>query len=502
MPRRSSTGSERGRSGRDGKAGRILHLDTFSGMAGNMFAAAMIDLGLRRKDLESDLAALGVPHALKISRVQRGALAARYFEVLVPGVGRDRGRGSAGKEKKKGKKKDGSARDQLHSHDHDHAHDSDHTHTHDSDHIHTHDTDHTHTHDPDHVHDDPGAGGPDRSHAPPPDHGPHGPHGGHEHGRSYVEIADLLRAAPLRDAVRDRALAIFEALGRAEARVHGVSLDDVHFHEVGAVDAIVDVTSAAIAVDRLGVDRVTATPVALGHGTVETAHGRLPLPAPATLELLKGMPTVPAHVAWETVTPTGAAILRVLVDEFVTLPAMTIERVGIGAGNDRPGPMPNVLRAVLGTEASGPSRDRISVIETNLDDLVPEHFDHLMERLFESGALDVSIQHVQMKKNRPGFLVRVLARPSDRDGLARMLFAESTAIGVRHFEAERLVLERESRRVETPYGRVRVKLVRGIDGTLQISAEYDDCKRAARKAGAPLREVVRVVEEAARSAFA
>lgn len=483
MPRRSSTGSDRvskGGSGRVSKGGvdrarksgtdragrmradraapavsarRVLHLDTFSGIAGNMFAGALIDLGLRRRDLEADLAGLDVPHALRITKVKRGPLAGRYFEVRVPGQAM-RKRRAAGQSAARA-----DARDRSRSH----------------------------AHDP---HDASGH-----------DHGPHRARASHEHTRSYLDIVALLGRARLRDPVRRNAMAIFEALGRAEASVHGVSLDAVHFHEVGAVDAIVDVTTAAIGIDRLGIDRVTATPVALGHGTFESAHGRLPLPAPATLALLAGIPTVPAHVPWETVTPTGAAILRVLVDEFTTLPAMTISAVGIGAGNDRPGPMPNVLRAVLGTTPGGPTRDRICVLETNLDDLVPEHFDHLMDRLFEAGALDVSIQHIQMKKNRPGFLVRVLARPADRDLLSHCLFAESTAIGVRSQEWDRLVLERESREVATDHGRIGVKLVFGVDGALQVSAEYDDCKRAARRTGAPLRDVVRAAEEAARREF-
>ena len=201
--------------------------------------------------------------------------------------------------------------------------------------------------------------------------------------------------------MRARALACFEALARAEARVHGTSLAKVHFHEVGAVDAIVDLTGAAIGLARLGVTRVTASPAALGRGVVDTEHGRLPLPAPATLELLRGLPTVPAHVAWETVTPTGAALLRTLVDEFCDLPAMTIEAIGHGAGNDRKGGLPNVLRAVLG-RASGADADRVACLETNLDDLVPEHFEFLMERLFEAGALDVSLQPISDEEESAG----------------------------------------------------------------------------------------------------
>jgi len=423
MSRRSSTGSERrGRGaasgaraekGRRGAAPRggapVLHLDCFAGIAGNMFTAALLDLGLSRRSLEEDLGGLGLEHALVVRRVRRGALAARYVRVR-PGKSAAR----------------------------------------------------------------------------------------HEHGRSYAEIARILGRARLDASVRARALEIFEVLGRAEARVHGIPLEKVHFHEVGAVDAIVDVAAAAIGLAKLGVARVTASPVALGQGVVDTQHGRLPLPAPATLELLRGVPTVPAHVDWETVTPTGAAILRCVVDEFRSLPAMIIDAIGHGAGDDRPGPMPNVLRAVLG-RSGGFSADRVVVLESNLDDLVPERFDYLMERLFEVGALDVSIQHLQMKKNRPGFLLRVLGRPSDRVPLARVLFAESTAIGVRASECDRLLLERELRRVATPFGRIGVKVAWDGDGRLLVSAEYDDCKRAARKAGVPLADVVRSAEEAART---
>jgi uncharacterized protein (TIGR00299 family) protein len=235
------------------RGGRVLHLDCFSGIAGNMFLGALLDLGLARRELEADLAGLGVEHRLRVRRVHRGPISARYVDVLVP-----------------------------------HA-----------------------------------RGGRAHAHA-----------GAHSHGRSYREIRRLLERARLDAAVRRRALAIFEALGRAEARVHGIALERVHFHEVGAVDAIVDVAGAAIGLERLGVVRVTASPVALGSGSVESEHGRLPLPAPATLELLRGVPTVPAHVRWETVTPTGAAILRSVVDEFGELPAMTVESIGHGAGND------------------------------------------------------------------------------------------------------------------------------------------------------------------------
>jgi uncharacterized protein (TIGR00299 family) protein len=413
-----------------------------------MFLGALLDLGLPRRELEGDLAGLGVGHRLRVTAVRRGPLGARYVEVLVPGGAKLRSKvGKKAKAQPPG----------VHSHRH-------------SDGAGLHET---------------------PAHAPV----------GHVKGRSYEEIRRILRQARLEPDVRSRALAIFEALAQAEARVHRTRLSAVHFHELGAVDAIVDVTGAAIGIARLGVSHVTCSPVGLGHGTVLTSHGALPLPAPATLELLRGIPTVPAHVPWETVTPTGAAILRTLVDEFRSMPAMTPEAVGHGAGDARPGPMPNVLRAVLG-RGEGPSSDRVVSLETNLDDLVPEHFDDLMDRLFQAGALDVALLHQQMKKNRPGFLLRVLARPSEQGRIAHLLFTHSSAIGVRAIACDRFVLPRQTRRVVTPYGRIAVKIVRDGEGRVLPSAEYDDCKRAAWRAGVPLREVMRAAEEAAREASA
>jgi uncharacterized protein (TIGR00299 family) protein len=415
MSRRSSTGSRRrgaraaSPTGASAGGGRILHLDTFSGIAGNMFLAALLDVGLVRRQLQEDLAGVDVEYALRVTRVKRGPLAARYVRVTLPRASGSRSR-----------------------------------------------------------------------------------------GRSYAGIRRLLERARLEPEVRERALAIFAALAAAEGKVHGIDPERVHFHEVGAVDAIVDVVGAAIGLHRLGIARVTATPVALGQGSVETRHGRLPLPAPATLELLRGIPTVPAHVDFETVTPTGAAILRTVVEAFGPLPAMVPEVVGHGAGDARPGPMPNVLRAVLG-RAGGLQGDRAVCLETNLDDCVPEDFDHLMERLFAAGALDVAIEHLQMKKNRPGFGVRVLARPADRLAVARVLFAETSTLGVRATECERWVLPREIRRVRIPQGAIRVKVIHGPDGDIDVSAEYDDCKRAALQSGTPLRKVRRLAEAAARS---
>ena len=426
-----------------------------------MFMGALLDLGLSRKALLAALEPLGLDFKLVVKKVDRNGFAARYVDVRVP-VSKAKQRAEA---KAHGHSADGHA--------HSHAHD--HQHAQAQAHAHAHEHDHRHHRGPGHTHD-------------------------HAHGREYAEIRDLIAGAALEERIKSRALAIFGALAKAEAKVHGSKVEDVHFHEVGAVDAIVDVVAAAAGLELLGIDRVTCSPIGIGHGTIESDHGRLPLPAPATLELLVGLPTVPAGVEWETLTPTGAAILQTVVDEFTSLPAMTPTRIGYGAGNARPGPLPNVLRATLGT-GGGLTGDRIVCIETNLDDLVPEHFDYLMERLFEEGALDVSLSNLQMKKNRPGYLVRVLAKPQDRDLLSRVLFAESTAIGVRVSEWDRLVLERSNRKLKSELGSASIKLIRGPDGALECSPEYDDCRRLARKHGLPLRDVVARLRREAEEAF-
>jgi uncharacterized protein (TIGR00299 family) protein len=424
-----------------------------------MFLGALLDLGLPTRALLEDLDGLDVPFRLVVRRVRRGALAARWVDVLVPTPGAGRSSAGAARRARTGgarRPRPGAARERRRLHDHAHEH---------------------------------GHGSGAEAH-PHRDRGP---------GRRWTEIRRRIERARLVAPVRERALAIFSALAAAEARVHGIAVEEVHFHEVGAVDALVDVVGAAVGLHRLGIGRVTCTPLPLGHGSVDTDHGRMPLPAPATLELLRGLPVVPAHLAWETVTPTGAAIVRTVVDAFCELPAMRIEAVGHGAGNDRAGGLPNVLRVLLG-RTDGFGADRVVQLEAHLDDLNPEHFEYLMERLFEAGALDVALQHLQMKKNRPGFSVRVVARPAERDVLARVLFAESTTLGVRVTEADRVVLPRVVTRVGTPFGPVRVKWVADGDGRPCPSAEYEDCKRVARRVGVPLREVVRVAEEAARAA--
>ena len=317
------------------------------------------------------------------------------------------------------------------------------------------------------------------------------------HERHYTSIHAVLEKADLDPEVRRRSQRVFESLARVEAGIHGVELEHVHFHELGSCDTFGDIVGVTAALSMLGVERVTSSPVALGSGTVKTEHGLLPLPAPATLALLKGVPTYPAHVEWETVTPTGAALLAEFVQAYGPMPALTPHAQGFGAGNDRKGPMANVLRAVLSEPIAGVGGDSVVVLETNVDDMSPEALPFLLERLMTEGALDASYSPLMMKKGRPGHLLRVIAKPSDRDALARRILVESSAIGVRQIEMSRVVLERESRVVETPFGRIRVKRVCDPEGRRSASPEYEACARAALRHGVPLLEVYRAAERAA-----
>lgn len=318
--------------------------------------------------------------------------------------------------------------------------------------------------------------------------------------RRYREIRKLLRRATLSVGVRECAGRVFEQLAVAEGRVHGIEADEVHFHEVGAIDALGDIVGVAAAVEELGVAEISVSPVAAGHGLVKTAHGILPVPAPATVELLRGIPTYPAGIEWETVTPTGAALLTTLGGSFGVMPPLVPESQGFGAGDEREGPLPNVLRAVLGSRALGLSGDMVTVLESNLDDMNPEQLPFVLESLLEAGALDVSLSPLLMKKGRPGQLLRVLCRPADRERIAAEALRHSSAIGLRYYETPRLVLEREAGRVDTRFGKIAVKWVTTPDGRRVAAPEYESCARAARRAGASLREVYRAAERAAEDA--
>jgi len=323
----------------------------------------------------------------------------------------------------------------------------------------------------------------------------------HEH-RGYTEIAGMIGASTLDENVKKRALSVFRRIGEAEAKIHGVALEKIHFHEIGAVDSIVDIVGACIAVNMLGVDEIHASPPRLGSGFVETAHGRFPVPAPATLELLKGIPIQSSKENVELVTPTGAALLAEFCATFGPMPAMSIEKIGYGAGTRDLDKTPNVLRAVLGVASAVPSQsadetDTITVIETNIDDMNPQLYADVMERLLAGGALDVFLTPVQMKKNRPGTLLTVLCESNRVDALAELLLAHTTSFGVRVHEAQRRKLQREIVTVTTKFGEIEVKVGRLGGDIVTRSPEFESCKQAAAKYKVGVKDVYNETTRAA-----
>lgn len=316
----------------------------------------------------------------------------------------------------------------------------------------------------------------------------------HQPHRHYAGIAAMIEESTLAERVKEKAQRIFFRLAEAEAKVHGVEIERVHFHEVGAVDSIVDIVGAAAALEWLGVDAIHGAPLPLGSGFVETAHGRLPVPAPATAELLRGVPVHGEAGPGERVTPTGAAILAALATGFGRAPAMTVTGIGCGAGTKDFEDMPNVLRVFLGEADSGFQRDEVTVIETHIDDMNPEILGHVLERLMDAGALDAAYSPLQMKKNRPAVKLTVIARPGQRDELASLVLRETSAIGVRFYPAARLKLAREKEERITSLGAVTVKVIRDGETVVRVTPEYDSCRRIAAERGLPLLEVYRIVE--------
>ncbi len=305
----------------------------------------------------------------------------------------------------------------------------------------------------------------------------------HRHLSGIVKIID--RGA-LSDRARRNAHAIFRKLGEAEAEAHQVPIEKVHFHEVGAVDSIADIVGACVAFDQLDVASVYCSPVNVGSGTVETEHGVLPVPAPATARLLTGAPIYAQGPAMELTTPTGAAVAVTLAERFGPLPPMKVARTGHGAGTREFSGQPNVLRVILGETTPADEALTVSVIEANIDDLNPQVLAWSAERLLESGALDVTIEPILMKKGRPGNLLRVIARPEDREMLAQQVFAETSTLGVRVYSAERRVRARTFTEVDTPYGRIKIK----VSSEGDFAPEYEDCRKLAIQSGVPLKQII------------
>ena len=428
---------------------KILYLDLFSGISGDMFLGAMLDLGLDFTALQQELGRLGVHgYHLHAARKTKSSIAGIAFHVHLE-------------------------------HDHNPAHGQSHSH----DHLHDHAHPHVHAH----------------GHGPTPGHS-------HDDSRDFAQIQEIIRASTLSDWVKDKSIAVFRRVAVAEGKIHGHPPEQVHFHEVGALDSIVDIVGACIALELLGRPRVLASAVMEGNGWVKCAHGLLPVPAPATLEILsaRAIPLTQCDEPHELVTPTGAALLAEFAESFGPLRDLAVVKIGYGLGTRDNRSRPNVLRACLcAPAAAAPSAhdwetDTIAVLETNLDDVSSEVLGHFVETALAAGALDVFHTPIQMKKNRPGVLLTVLCAPADADPFSSLLLRETSAFGVRRTTAERRKLQREFVKVATPYGEVTVKLGK-LDGqVIQAAPEFESCRQLAEQAGVPLKEVLQAASAAAR----
>jgi pyridinium-3,5-bisthiocarboxylic acid mononucleotide nickel chelatase len=425
---------------------RTLHFDCFAGASGDMVLGALLDVGLPLEELRTALGSLAIEGHWHVhaDRVLRAGISATKFTL------------------------------------HDHAHAGRHEHP-----------EHPH---PEHQH--PG-------HSGHQGHAGHAEHTGHHEHRSLAEIEQAIGRSGLSATARQRAIDLFRRLGEAEAAIHQVPIEKVHLHEVGALDSIVDIVGAVFAMEWFGIDDVTASALNVGGGMVECAHGTFPVPAPATARLLTGVPTYSSGTVGELVTPTGALLLGAYAKSFGPMPPMRVQRIGYGAGDRDPAEFPNVLRVFLGERVAAPSAtvETIVSVECEIDDMNPQIFGTLMDRLHAAGALDVFYAPVQMKKNRPGTLVTVLAPPDRREAIAELLFAETTTIGVRWQEMTRERLERETISVATPLGEIRVKVARRAGRVVNAQPEFDDCARVAEARGVPIKEVQALALQAYRSSF-
>lgn len=423
---------------------RIGYLECYSGISGDMLLGALVDAGVPFACLAETAAALKIGARLEMRKVSRGGLAATKVDVITPGT-------PPGEPA------------QLH-----HEHQSG-------------------------VSAVSGAGGVSNVHRELKHEEPHS-HAAH---RSLSAILEIIRSAPLADAVKQRATRAFQMLGEAEAAIHSIPVEEVHFHEVGAVDTIVDIVCAAAGAEALGVDRWLSSPLNVGSGTVVCQHGTLPVPAPATLALLGDAPVYAAGEPMERVTPTGAVLLRMLDVRYAKLPAMRILKTGYGAGGRETSGEPNLLRLLVGEESAEAAAESIAVIETVIDDSNPQVLAYVSEKLLEAGAWDVYRAAVQMKKGRTGVQMTVLCRPDLVAALGELLFRETTTIGLRWRLENKAALAREFVEVETIWGKAHIKIARLPDGKIANAApEYEDCRRIAAAHAVPLK---RVLEEAMRA---
>jgi uncharacterized protein (TIGR00299 family) protein len=423
----------------------ILHFDCFSGAAGDMIVGALLDAGLPLEDLRRALGSLAIERdAIWTERVMRAGISATKFcvhgEDPPPDRANDhRGGHDAGRPHGPA---DGQPRQER-----------------------------------------PASRATRRAKASASSSRQHQQH------RTLAEVDRLIDGSALSPAGRDRAKSLFARMGEAEAAIHGTSMDRVHLHEVGTLDSIIDVVGTVYALEALGVERVTASPLNVGGGSADTAHGRYPVPAPATERLLRGAPIYSGSQQAELVTPTGALLITGYAAAYGGVPPMRLTRAGYGAGSRDFAGTPNVLRVLMG-EAEAPSAvGRVVVIEAEIDDMNPQIFGPVMDQLLAAGALDVFYTAIQMKKNRPGTLVSIVAPPETRERLTALLFRETTTIGVRYTEMDRECLDRETVIVQTPLGPVRVKVARHGGERVNATPEFDDCVRVATATGRPVKEV-------------
>jgi pyridinium-3,5-bisthiocarboxylic acid mononucleotide nickel chelatase len=477
---------------------RIAYLECFSGISGDMFLGALVDAGVPPEVFTRTVEALGVDARLEISRVDRSGISATKLDVIAAGEKELPREEAFSNQQSAVSPATSSSAAHAHSHGQEHAH----AHSHSADHEHSHghgaadSHDHSHQHSHDHGH--------------PHSHGPHAPSPAnnhshdheHEHGskhthshRGLKEIRQIIQAAEISQSAKDRAIRIFEALGAAEAKVHNSIIEKIHFHEVGAIDAIVDIVCASVGAEALGADEWICSPLNVGGGTVVCAHGAFPIPAPATLELLKNAPVYSGEIQKELVTPTGAAIVSVLASRFAQFPAMKTEKIGYGAGTRNFKNSPNVLRLTMGetTEAQHESpfpMEEITVLEANVDDMTPQVFGYVLEQALQNGALDAFGTPIQMKKSRPGMLLTVLCRTEDSQSLTKFILAETTTLGVRMRRENRAALTRRHVSVTTKWGDVRIKLA-NLNGSISNYApEYEDCRQIAKDQKVPLKTVM------------
>jgi uncharacterized protein (TIGR00299 family) protein len=457
---------------------RIAYLECFSGISGDMFLGALLDAGVPPEVFTRTVEALGVDARLEISRVDRSGISATKLDVI-----------AAGEKELPREEFWAGALSAQHSALSTEAFSSQqsavspaisspvgHSHSEGQEHSHGHEHSHPHT--------------PPRAAVPHE----HGPSHSHSH-RGLKEIRQIIQAASISQSAKDRAIKIFEALGAAEAKVHNSDIEKIHFHEVGAIDAIVDIVCASVGAETLGVDEWVCSPLNVGGGTVVCAHGAFPIPAPATLELLKNAPVYSGEIQKELVTPTGAAIVSVLASRFSQFPAMKTEKIGYGAGTRNFKNSPNVLRLTVGepTAAQHESAfpmEEITVLEANVDDMTPQVFGYVMEQALQNGALDAFGTPVQMKKSRPGMLLTVLCRTEDSQRLTKLILAETTTLGVRMRRENRAALTRRHVSVSTKWGDIRMKLA-NLNGSISNYApEYEDCRQIAKEKKVPLKTVM------------